>query len=87
VEIGTSFPDALFSYDACDIVWRRLTLTGVHNYDAKHLQMGVDMLSQTHNLYPFKDIVTHRFSLDDINKGLRLAESGQAIRVAIQPWA
>lgn len=86
VEIGTSFPDAHFSYDACDIVWRRLTLKGVHNYDAKHLQMGVDLLSQTHKRYPFRDIVTHRFSLDDINDGLLLAKSGQAIRVAVQPW-
>jgi putative phosphonate catabolism associated alcohol dehydrogenase len=86
IEIGTSSPGAHFSYDACDIVWRRLTLKGIHNYDAKHLQMGVDLLSQTHKRYPFGDIVTHRFNLDEINEGLRLAESGQAIRVAVLPW-
>lgn len=86
VEIGTSSPGANFSYDACDIVWRRLTLKGVHNYDARHLQMGVDLLSQTHAVFPFADMVTHRFALDDINQGLRLAESGEAIRVAVTPW-
>lgn len=85
MEIGNSFPDANFSYDACDIVWRRLTLKGLHNYDAKHLQMGIDFLAMTHDVFPFKDIVSHRVSLDDINEGLRIAESGKAIRVAVLP--
>ncbi len=85
MEIGNSFPDANFSYDACDIVWRRLTLKGLHNYDAKHLQMGIDFLAMTHDVFPFKDIVSRRVSLDDINEGLRIAESGKAIRVAVLP--
>ena len=85
VEIGNSYPGADFSYDACDIVWRRLTLKGIHNYDARHLQMGVDLLAATHHRFPFKDIVTHRVSLADINEGLRLAESGNAVRVAVLP--
>ncbi len=86
VAIGTVFPDARFTYDAGDIVQRRLTIKGIHNYDARHLQMGVDLLAQTGSVYPFKNIVTHRFNLDDINKGMRLAESGLAIRAAILPW-
>jgi putative phosphonate catabolism associated alcohol dehydrogenase len=85
VEIGNSYPGADFSYDACDIVWRRLTLKGIHNYDARHLQMGVDLLAMTHHRFPFKDIVTDRVSLADINEGLRLAESGKAVRVAVLP--
>ena len=85
VEIGNSAPGADFTYDACDIVWRRLTLAGVHNYDARHLQSGVDLLTMTRDRFPFKDIVTHRVNLDGINEGLRLAESGQAVRVAVIP--
>jgi putative phosphonate catabolism associated alcohol dehydrogenase len=85
VEIGNSYPGASFTYDACDIVWRRLTIKGIHNYDAKHLQMAVDLLEATHQTFPFKDIVTHRVSLDKINDGMRLAESGKAVRVAVLP--
>jgi alcohol dehydrogenase len=85
VEIGNSSPGANFTYDACDIVWRRLTLRGVHNYDAKHLQAAVDFLEATRSTFPFKDIVTHRVNLDGITDGLRLADSGQAIRVALLP--
>lgn len=32
VEIGNSFPDANFTYVACDIVWWRLTIIGIHNF-------------------------------------------------------
>ncbi len=85
VEIGNSAPGANFTYDACDIVWRRLTLTGVHNYDARHLQAAVDLLAMTREKFPFKDIVTHRVNLEGINDGMRLADSGEAIRVAVLP--
>jgi putative phosphonate catabolism associated alcohol dehydrogenase len=85
VEIGNSAPGANFTYDACDIVWRRLTLKGVHNYDARHLQAGVDLLAMTREKFPFKDIVTHRVNLEGINDGMRLADSGEAIRVAVLP--
>jgi len=85
VEIGNSAPGAHFTYDACDIVWRRLTLKGVHNYDARHLQAAVDLLAATRAIFPFKDIVTHRVSLENITEGMRMAKSGEAIRVAVLP--
>jgi threonine dehydrogenase-like Zn-dependent dehydrogenase len=85
VEIGNSSPGADFTYDACDIVWRRLTLKGVHNYDARHLQMGVDFLAMSRDRFAFKDLVSRRVSLEDINQGLRIADSGEAVRVAVLP--
>ena len=85
VEIGNAFPGAEFSYDASDILFRRLTLMGIHNYDTKHLQMGIDFLSMNPGGFPFEDIVTHRVRFEEINRGLRIAESGEAIRVAVLP--
>jgi putative phosphonate catabolism associated alcohol dehydrogenase len=85
VEIGCVFHGAHFTYDAGDIAFRMPTIKGVHNYDTKHLQQGIDLLAMTHDIFPFKDIVSHRVSLDDINAGLRIAESGKAIRVAVLP--
>ena len=85
VEIGNSAPGANFTYDACDMVWRRLTLKGVHNYDTRHLQAGVDLLTMTRAEFPFENIVTHRVNLEHINDGLRLADSGKAVRVALRP--
>ena len=87
IEIGSSFPGARFTYDAGDIVWRRLTLTGVHNYDARHLRAGIDLLTAATPAawFPFDEIVTHQVGLDEVNKGLRLARSPEAIRVAVVP--
>jgi Zn-dependent alcohol dehydrogenase len=85
IEIGNSFPNARFSCDACDFVWRRLTLTGVHNYDTRHLQMGIDFIAATRDQFAFEKLVTHRFDLSDINHAIQTAASGEAIRVAILP--
>lgn len=85
VEVGSAFAGANFTSDASDLVFRRLTIRGVHNYDTRHLQMGVDLLALTRDKFPFKDLVTHRFSLDDINEGMRLAHAKGGIRIALVP--
>jgi len=85
IEMGNSFPGARFSYDACDLVWRRLTLSGVHNYDTRHLQMGIDLIAASRHRFPFDKLVTHAYTLDEINIALRTAASGEAVRVAVFP--
>jgi alcohol dehydrogenase len=85
IEIGNSFQGARFTYDAGDVVWRRLTLMGVHNYDTHHLQMGIDFLSGAGRRFDFEKLVTHRYSLEDVNAALGMAASGEAIRVALLP--
>jgi alcohol dehydrogenase len=82
---GNVFPGATFSYDASDIIFRWLTVTGVHNYDTRHLQRAVDFLAQAGDLFPFERIVGRRFGLEEINEALRAAEAGEAIRVADCP--
>ena len=84
VEHGNVFPGANFTYDASDIIFRYLTIKGIHNYDTKHLEWSIDFLQRTQSIFPFKDIVTHRFELDEINKAMEVAHSGEAIRVAIK---
>ena len=85
VEIGNAFTGALFNCDASDIVFKCLTIKGVHNYDTVHLQKAVDFLQMTRNCFPFGEIVGERVSLDEINEGLKIAESGRTIRVAVKP--
>ena len=85
VEHGNTFPGANFTYDISDMVFRCLTLRGVHNYDTRHLQWGIDFLEQAKGIFPFENLVTHQFSLDEINQAMKMAQSGQAIRVAVLP--
>ena len=66
-------------------MFRYLTITGVHNYDTRHLQSAIDFLEQTQKTYPFEKIVSQTFPLERINEALKLAQSGKAIRVAVTP--
>ena len=85
VEIGTTFPGAEFSCDAYDFVRRRLTLTGVHNYDARHLDGALAFLSAAKDKFPFGRLVTHRYPLRQIDAALEMAASQRAMRVAVLP--
>ena len=85
VEHGNTYPGAMLSYDISDLVFRRLTIRGVHNYDTSHLQQGLDFLAQAKEAFPFHRLVTHRFPLEEINAAFRMAQSGAAIRVAVLP--
>lgn len=85
IEMGCSFPDAAVTLNLNEILWKRLTIKGVHNYDARHLQKGIQLLSQSRGRYPFQDIVTHTRPLESINEGMRLAQDRNTIRVGILP--
>ncbi|MHB8053500.1 MAG: hypothetical protein ACYDEZ_09495, partial [Methanoregula sp.] len=85
IEHGSTFPGANVTLDFSEIVFRCLTVRGVHNYDTRHLQGAVDFLAQAKGTFPFHKLVTDRFSLDEINQAMNLARSGKAIRVAIVP--
>lgn len=82
---GNVVPGAEFSYDAADIVFRWLTIRGVHNYDTRHLRKAVQFLQSTQDAFPFGKIVAHRVGLEELGEGLHIAQSGQALRVAVVP--
>jgi putative phosphonate catabolism associated alcohol dehydrogenase len=85
IEQGNVFPGAHFSYDASDIIFRWLTIKGIHNYDTKHLEWAIDFLQRSQGIFPFSEIVTHCFALDQINAAMEMAHSGKAIRVVVKP--
>jgi alcohol dehydrogenase len=85
VEQGCAFPGAQVVVDVSDLLFRRLKIVGVHNYDARHLDRGIAFLALTKDRFPFHRLVTHRFPLADINAALRVAQSEEAIRVAVLP--
>lgn len=83
VEVGCSFPDATATIDMSTILWRRLTVLGVHNYDVRSLVRAVRFLDAARERFPFEQIVGARFSLDQINEAMGAALSGVAMRIAV----
>jgi alcohol dehydrogenase len=85
IEHGNTFPGANVTFDFSEVVFRYLTIRGVHNYDTRHLQWAVDFLRQTKNRFPFHKLVLESFPLERINEAMALARSGKGIRVAVVP--
>jgi len=85
IEHGNTFPGANVTFDFSEVVFRCLTIRGVHNYDTRHLQRAVEFLAQTKGSFPFHKLVPERFPLERINEAVELARSGKAIRVAVVP--
>jgi L-iditol 2-dehydrogenase len=85
IEHGNTFPGANVTFDFSEVVFRCLTIRGVHNYDTRHLQWAIDFLAQTKGRFPFRKLVLDRFPLEKINQAMDLARSGKAIRVAVVP--
>lgn len=83
VEVGCSFPDATATIDMSTILWRRLTIRGVHNYDTSCLVRAVRFLDAARGRFPFDQIVGARFPLDQINEAMGAALSSVAMRIAV----
>lgn len=82
---GFVYPDANFTVDGAKIVRKMLTLHGIHNYQPKHLLQAVDFVSRYRLEFPFEELVSEYYSLDEINTAFAVAQSGKVIRVGIKP--
>lgn len=60
------------------------TVRGLHNYMPRHLVDAVAYLSDRHDAYPFRELVSAEYSLADLDAAVTLAESGSAVRVGVR---
>ncbi|MFD6896975.1 zinc-binding dehydrogenase [Rhodococcus sp. NPDC060086] len=79
---GSVSPGPAVSIDPESIVRRWLTVSGVHNYEPRHLQSAVDFLERTVAIYPWEELVAQPVSLDELEEALR---PGSALRAAVVP--
>ncbi len=83
VFVGAVFPNPPIAIPAEVIVRNLLSIHGMHNYIPKDLAEGIKFLSDTYINYPFEDLVSAEFSLEDINDAFQYLIDGTAFRVAI----
>ena len=69
--------------DPAQIVRGGRTVMGVIVYEAWAIPRALDFLRRTHRRYPFHQILSHTFKLEQINDAFAFASQGKAIRVAI----
>ena len=66
-----------------DLHYRELTLTGSHGSTPRQHALAIKIINENKSF--FESLITHRFSLDEINSAFELASSGQGIKIIIKP--
>ena len=85
---GSVFPGPSIAVDPETVVRQWLTITGVHNYEPRHLIRAVDFLAETRGVFPWEELVADPVSLQDIGAILRAPAAGAlraSVRMRAQP--
>ena len=85
VLVGAVFPGPPFSASAEMIVRRLLTIQGIHNYAPRDLADAVEFLTRHQHHYPFSELVSDTFSLDQAEEAFQYAIGTRSRRVAVKP--
>ncbi len=81
---GSVLPGPRIEVSPETIVRQCLTITGVHNYEPRHLTRAVKFLERTLEAYPWRTLVADPVELDAIASALTPAPAGK-LRAAVAP--
>ncbi|WP_410869599.1 zinc-binding dehydrogenase [Nocardia sp. A7] len=81
---GSVTPGPPLPVDPETLVRRWLTITGVHNYEPRHLHRAVDFLDRTVRRYPWDEVVAEPVPLAQLGAALRRPPTG-ILRTAVAP--
>ncbi|MET4159966.1 alcohol dehydrogenase catalytic domain-containing protein [Agromyces sp. PvR057] len=85
VLVGTVTSGTELCIDPESLVRRLATITGVHNYDAAHLERAVAFLERSWRTLPLDELVSSTHALARLDHALEEAASGRHIRVGVAP--
>ncbi|GAB2476553.1 alcohol dehydrogenase catalytic domain-containing protein [Promicromonospora xylanilytica] len=81
---GSVAPAAPVPLDAERVVRGWLTVTGVHNYEPRHLDAGLELLARTRDTVPWHELVSPAVGLSQVGS-LLTGPAGTAPRAAVVP--
>ncbi len=84
--VGMVHPKTAFKITGEQIIRKCLTIKGIHNYEAKHLEKAVEFLSKTVNKYPYDELVSSNvFKLENFTDAIEEAKQKNYPRIALNP--
>ena len=83
--VGAVFPAPPVPVDAESIVRRLIRIQGLHNYTPQDLAAAVAFLKDSHERYPFEELVEKRYTLDEAPAAFQEALDQRMLRVAVVP--
>jgi putative phosphonate catabolism associated alcohol dehydrogenase len=82
---GMVHEDTSLQLKGVDLVRGCLTLVGVHNYAARHLEEGINFLSRTKADFPWDQLVSPPVPLSKIDEAFVASQSREWPRVSVVP--
>lgn len=82
---GSVFPTDALSLSPEQVVRRMLTLRGLHNYQAGDLAQGLRFLERMHSRFPFQQLVSRVFPLEQTQQAFEYAGQQRPVRLAVRP--
>ncbi len=64
---------------------KHLDIKTVWGSETLHVYRGIKTVADNYNRFPFEDLVTHRFSLDEAQKALETQEKQVSLKAVIKP--
>lgn len=93
LEIGHISPGHKLEFHPAKLVWRSITMIGMVQYEPWAIQRALTFLEQNQRKYPFTEVVSHVYPLEQITRAFREAEwlgrqanPHKISRAAIAPW-
>jgi L-iditol 2-dehydrogenase len=80
---GLSKQDSMVYIDANLVHYNEIEITGTSDSTPSHNRMAMELLNSQKVIV--RELITHRFSLDEYFDGLAVAKSGKAMKVIINP--
>lgn len=85
VLVGSVIGGTELCVDPESLVRRLVSITGVHDYDARHLERAVAFLERAWRSHPLDELVGSTHALAKLDHALEEAATGRHIRVGIAP--
>lgn len=85
VLVGSVSPGSEVRLDPETIVRRLMTVTGVHNYTPGQLARAVAFLERSWRSLPLDELVATTHPLDELDRALAEAATGEHVRVGVAP--
>ena len=74
LEIGSIAPNSFINVDTNYLVSNQIRMMNFQHYDPWIIPKCADFLERTKSDYPLTSLVSHRFSLEDINEGFEKSD-------------
>lgn len=85
VLVGMVHPDSKLDVTGEQIIRKCITVKGIHNYGPLHLEEAVSFLSRTNTKYPYGELISPPYKIEDFQTALELAQKQTFYRVCVKP--